>query len=184
MKVGDKVIFNEDKWRVLDLQSDRALLLRDSFFGGRQFHKDPVNITWEQCTLRQFLNNEYLDSFVNEDRRRIIKTRISNPKNPYFGEEDSADTYDYMFLLSIDEIIKYFGDFRPYNDEWKKDPNKNKRKAKSDNGNFSCWWLRTPGVQNEKYKNIAYINGVGRVMYGGDFVTRHVGVRPIMWVSI
>ena len=179
MQAGSKIVFDKYTWRVLDVQTDRALLLSDKAVEHLPYHTDFIEITWEQCALRQYLNNDFYDKFNHEDKSRIVKTSIANIKNPWHNTDGGADTSDYVFLLCIDEIIKYFGDFRPYSNEWKNDPYKNVRRMKNANGKPFGWWLRSPGVHN---KNVAYLNANGRIFVGGDSVNRIYGVRPALWL--
>ena len=179
MQAGDKIALNKYTWRVLDVQTDKALLLSDKAIEHRLYHNDFIDITWEQCSLRQYLNNEFFNIFENANKNRIIKSSVSNNKNPWHNTDAGLDTLDYVFLLSIEEIIKYFGDFRPYYSEWKNDPYKNARKMKNANSKPSGWWLRSPGIHN---KNVAYLNANGRIFVGGDSVNRIYGVRPALWL--
>lgn len=179
MQIGDKIVFDKYKWRVLDVQNDKALLLCDKVLEIRPYHKDFIDITWEQCTLRQFLNSDFFNLFNLADRSRIVKSTVSNAKNPKYGTDGGVDTSDYVFLLSVGEVIQYFGYFWQYYSEWKYDPYKNARRVKNASGVYSWWWLRSTGIHN---KNAVYINGVGRVFVGGDSVHRSGGVRPALWL--
>jgi len=181
MEIGRKIIFNNDLWCVLDVKNSKALLLREKTLDMQQYHNEFVDITWKQCTLRQYLNNDFYAMFNPEEKNRIIKSKISNNKNLKYGTDSGIDTFDYIFLLSIDEILLYFGDFWQYYDEWKKDPNKNRRKAKNNIGKYTWWWLRSSGVHN---RNAVYINSNGRIFVGGDSVNRLGSVRPALWIKI
>ena len=179
MQVGDKIAFDKYTWRVLDIQTDKALLLSDKALEHRPFHNDFLDITWEQCALRQYLNKGFYNAFNHTDRSKIEKSFVPNIKNPWHNTDGGADTSDYIFLLSIEEIIKYFGDFRQYYSEWKTDPYKNARRTKNINGKPTGWWLRSSGIHN---KNVAYLNADGRIFVGGDSVNRIYGVRPALWL--
>ena len=87
------------------MQNDKALLLCDKVLEIRPYHKDFIDITWEQCTLRQFLNSDFFNLFNLADRSRIVKSTVSNAKNPKYGTDGGVDTFDYVFLLSVGEVI-------------------------------------------------------------------------------
>ena len=110
--------------------------------------------------MRTYLNNEFYHSFDKTDRKRIIEVINENPDNPWYGTRGGNPTNDRIFLLSIDEVIKYFGDsgqlktrYMYPNCEWCKDEflpwlddeyNINRR-AVDDEGIVCFWRLRSPG---------------------------------------
>ena len=48
MQAGNKITFDKYTWRVLDVQTDRALLLSDRAVEHLSYHNDFIEITWEQ----------------------------------------------------------------------------------------------------------------------------------------
>jgi hypothetical protein len=119
------------------------LLLSEKVLEQRPYHESFIDITWEQCTLRQYLNNEFLKIFSYADKSRIIKVSVPNYKNPWFDTFDVLDTSDYVFLLSLEEVVQYFGDVGQlkdispnglWNSAWKDDPYRTKRGAKNADG--------------------------------------------------
>lgn len=191
MKIGDKIIFAQYKWRVLDMKNGKALLLCDKLLEDLQpYHKDFVDITWDSCTLRQYLNNDFLNEFHQVNRNKIVESLVLNVKNPWFSTCGGGNTTDYVFLLSLEEILQYFGNIGQLDDKspnglwsnaWKGDPYRTKRGAKMVNGNPKWWWLRSAGFRNN---HAAYINGTGRVFVAGDRVVRTGGVRPALWIKL
>ena len=94
-----------------------------------------------------------------------------------------------MFLLSLDEVVRYFGDsgqlggsqngrvgFRDrFNDE---------RTAHKLNGLAWLWWLRSPGIFRD-YVAVVHYDGtilVGGSRAGSRAVYYVIGVRPAMWL--
>jgi len=109
---------------------------------------------------------------------RIAETRVIYNDNLWYGSSGGNDTTDKIFLLSLEEVVKYFGDSGQFNRprrEWVfNDQYNSARVARDANGQVSWWWLRSPGV---------YI--VGNVSIGGYFVfSDAVGVRPVLWINL
>jgi len=109
--VGDVVTFGDYEWLVLDVQDGKALILSDKTLEIMAYHSEDVDITWADCSLREYLNGEfYNNTFSTAEKVRIIETELKNKANNYFGTKGGANTKDKVFLLSIEEVEKYFGD--------------------------------------------------------------------------
>ena len=118
MKIGEKLVFGEYEWRILDIQEDRILILAEEIIEQRDYHNKPGDVTWKECELRKYLNGEFYDSFSEKDRTRIIETLNKNPDNPWYESKGGQDTVDKIFLLSLDDVVKkYFGDSSKLLDE-------------------------------------------------------------------
>jgi len=110
VQVGDVIEFGGYKWLVLDVQDGKALILTEDVIDVRAYNDNWYDVTWEDCSLRAWLNNEFYDSFSNAEKRRISETSIENYGNPWYNTYGSAATTDHIFLLSLDEVLKYLGD--------------------------------------------------------------------------
>ena len=192
-KIGDVVIFGayeQDnnwfngkepiEWIVLDKEDGRVLLLSQYVLEREPYHKDNVDITWEGCSLRDWLNSEfYKTAFDKKQQKQIMETLIVNSDNLAGDTPTSGgnSTYDKIFLLSLDEIGKYTG-----NDSEREaysTPYANKKKGFSDG--ITAWWLRSPGNITD---SAAYVYDYGGVNENGGIVYDDlVGVRPALWVS-
>ena len=51
-----------------------------------------------------------MEAFRDEDRDRIIQVRNTNEKNQWFDTPGGNPVFDRIFLLSIAEVVEYFGD--------------------------------------------------------------------------
>lgn len=103
------------EWIVLDKEEDGTLLLLSkSVLDAKPYHAMGESITWEECTLRDWLNNEedqssfYNQVFSDEEKGMIQKNTVVNKYNETYGAVEGNDTQDKVFLLSIDETEKYF----------------------------------------------------------------------------
>jgi len=194
VSAGDTIKFGGSDWVVLTVQNDKTLVLKDKVIDYRAYHSAYENATWESCALRNYLNNEYYNLFSAGDKARIIKTKIPNKDNQWFETSGGNDTDDSIFLLSIEEVVKYFGDSgklsnRPY-EEWGYsyaiDDQYNSARKASDKA--SWWWLRSPGYNS---RVAAFIYDDGRINIGGGSNSAYTGVndkgggvRPALWLSI
>lgn len=168
---GGKIRFGNYDWFVLDKQDGKTLIITEKVIEKRAYHSEETAITWETCELRKYLNNEFFNSFNEAERERIIEVANENPDNPWYGTHGGNPTLDKIFLLSIDEVVRYFGDsgqiktrYMYPNCDWCKDEflpwiddqyNVNRR-AVDDEGIVRFWRLRSPGGNN---KYVATITG-------------------------
>jgi len=158
---GGKIRFGKYDWYVLDRQNDRTLILTEKVIERRPYHNQPCEITWETCDMRKYLNGEFYNSFGEADRERIVEVINENNRNPWYGTDGGNPTADKIFLLSIDEVVKYFGDsgqrenrvksddYSWCNDEywpWLNDRYDINRRAVDDTGMVAFWRLRSPGA--------------------------------------
>ena len=113
------------EWLALDYDkvNNRVLLLSKDIIDSRcyqdisedefddMFYSDnPIKLTWENCSLRNWLNNEFYNTAFNDnEKQRILVMNIANNDNIDTGAKSGVNTYDKVFLLSIDEMRKYFG---------------------------------------------------------------------------
>lgn len=167
------------EWLVLAKEDDKILVI--SRFGLDCHEYNPSeNITWENCSLRAWLNDTFYNSaFSSGEQSAILLSTVPAEANPIYETPAGNDTSDRVFLLSIGEAKKYFAD-----NDARICPASAYVASKTDNlleGNC-WWWLRSPGYA---LTNAAGVNGWGGV---GDQETRvwsKTGVvRPAMWISI
>lgn len=200
MQLGVKIRFGRYEWRVLDIQNEMALIITDEIIEQRAYHDAYKEITWADCALRKYLNGTFYETFDEVDQSKIVKVSNKNFDNQWYGSEGGADTLDQIFILSLEEVCKYFGDSssllqnRGINQRYwfqRKDENNNKRLAKLQ-GSEGCWWwwLRSPGRVNLK---AAYIFGTdGNIGIQGNNVLKGNisdgkctgGVRPALWLKL
>jgi len=189
--VLDSVIrFGKYDWRVLDVQDDKVLIITEKVLETKAYHINNEPVVWENCSLRHYLNNEFYHTFTDAEKEDIALINITNYGNQWFGNSSGGGTMDYIFLLSIDGTVKYFGDSRQLrggneNDKhFIDDEFNNARKAVTPEGEPSSWWLRTAGSDGNL---TASVTTDGRISVSGDFVNRDfapiAGVRPLLWLS-
>jgi hypothetical protein len=219
---NDLMKFGDYKWRVLEVSDGKALLLSEYVLEQRAYFSvadgewdylenvAALATTWADCDLRAYLNGEFLESFQAEDRARIVPTRLSNQDNPWYGTPGGADTDDFIFLLSIEEALRYFGDSGDLASRraWTIDESLLEFVVDNENGSYLSdqynearkaysnptssisydWWLRSPGFDfraGEPSHWASSITSEGLIRVGGDFVDNwFTYVRPAMWVKL
>ena len=159
------------EWQILEKNDDgTALVISRYALDSMPYYKSCEHITWEQSTIRQWLNNDFYDkAFQDVDKNIILESNVINEDNKQFDSEGGNDTKDKIFLLSINEANKYFdsdvsraAEATPYAEKrgvWtvgyvKRNHRKIVEKAfpqwkKKGFPDFGCWWwLRSPGMDN------------------------------------
>ncbi len=151
------------EWRVLYDNGDTRLILSEkSLTKQRQYNKQCKDVTWETCSLREFLNKEFFTKiFTDDERSKVIEVKNTNSDNSEYGTPGGNDTQDKVFILSLEEVNKYL-------------PQVDDRK------NESYWWLRTPG---ENSKQVLVVDNNGGLITDDGWVEFEYGVRPAMWIK-
>jgi hypothetical protein len=172
LKVGDTITnFGGYDWQVLDVQNGAALIITTDIIERSVYNEVWIEVTWETCALRGYLNGDFYDGFSASEQARIKTTRVKNPANAEYGTLGGNDTADKVFLLSIDEVEKYF-------------PN-DKARVSTYNGMESWWWLRTPGFDGDCAAGVESTGAVDTFGRDVDMTIRDGGgVRPVLWLQL
>ncbi len=167
------------EWQVLDVNGDEALLVSRFALDCRQYHCRIADVTWEDCELRAWLNNDFLKAaFTPEEQNRIKLSEVVNDDNPRFGTKGGNVTRDRVFCLSLAEADRYFKD----SSERECLPTPFARSKDWGAWHDSCyWWLRSPG---SSLSYIAYIYASGDLSHLGGSVLDDLSVRPALWVKL
>ena len=196
LKVGDVVAFGRYEqnnnyydgsepiqWKCIDMDANgRALLLSVYGLDSFAYNWNAISVTWENSSMRDFLNNSfYMNSFTDEERQWIVQTWNSNPNNAAYGTYGGNNTYDFVFLLSIDQLRYYF----PYEALRKAQPTAVARAHGAyGTADPACawWWLRSPGAYTTAASSV---NSFGVLLDTGPTVTDSTGmIRPAVWVRL
>jgi O-methyltransferase involved in polyketide biosynthesis len=84
MKAGNIIRFGDYDWQVLEVQEGKALIITTNNVEERHYG-DSQNPAWEKCSLRKYLNDEFLKKFTPEEQAQIIETSITRIKLISFG---------------------------------------------------------------------------------------------------
>ncbi|MDY4186948.1 MAG: DUF6273 domain-containing protein [Candidatus Borkfalkiaceae bacterium] len=175
------------EWTVLEKKGNSLFIISKYALDCKKYDNSYTSVTWETCSLRTWLNNEFYNAVFSEQEKSKIKiTFVTADKNPEYDTNPGNATNDKVFLLSIPEVNKYFSS----DDE---------RECKAtvyaeENGVYTysgwrCdWWLRSPGrkasysLEDDK---VAYVEFYGEVRNYGDWAYEdNNGVRPALWITL
>ena len=211
-----KIEFGPYTWLVLYESEDKKLIITKEIIAQLPFQTDfgVRYATWETSSIRQFLNGRFLQDFAAKEKERIAETHVENSDNLWFsyhGSMGGGDTVDKIFLLSLEEVDRYFGNSGDYLNRrgWILHEGLLGRWMRLDNnelsgggtrlstrydvgrvavydGKPSRWWLRSPGILPSF---VASVWADGSVNVGGEsFVSttgyRSQGVRPALWLYL
>ena len=195
VKVNNIIPFGGFNWRVLVVRNNEALLITDKLIEVRAYHNTLEDVTWEKCDLRAYLNGKFYNNFSPSEKKLIITKTNTNNDNPCFGTPGGNPTDDKVFLLSIEEVVKYFGDSGHLaRKKWENkiyivDQFNSDRVAMSINGSANCWWLRSPGGKSDHAANVTQDGSIDLYRYlvvgdGPDKGALYAGIRPAIWLKL
>lgn len=201
--------FTQKQLEKLDEEHTTRIQLSQNSF----IEKLEYGVNWENCSLRQWLNSEFINTaFTADEQDKINKTFIYTPDVEVEPEIDNLqmlssytmscgdDTVDKVFLLSAEECDTYFPTL-------------------TDRSTDKSWWMRSNGYgyghmdvtingveQKSDYLHDEQIQivdesghpfkitgqnivndsrkGTYDYYYVGDHVFNEGGVRPAIWVNV
>jgi len=200
-EVGETVHFGQWDWRVLAVENDKALLITKDVVELLPYHEKRTTVTWENCTLRAYLNGSFYNSFGEEDQARIALTHNENPNNTWghtqgkpYNTQGGNPTNDHIFLLSVPEVLKYFPGLERTDDIYygldlsNENFLENYEKIRGIyKGSPFGWWLRSPGSPDTTYCSIAAVFGFLVSVQGAPATGEgldEIGVRPALWLKL
>lgn len=175
------------EWIILEVKTDDTLLLISKYaLDAQPYNTEYTDVTWETCTLREWLNDIfYTKAFDSEEQTRILTTKVINENNSRYDTEGGNDTEDKVWLLSLADVFAYF----KYYDERMCVPTKyaiaqgvhQTEDYKIDGINTCWWWMRSPGSDSLHAARIEYD---GSIIVNGNFVdATDRGIRPVIVVQ-
>lgn len=107
------------EWQVLKVEDNRILVVSRYGLESNAYNTESAEVTWETCTLRKWLNNDFINTAFNSNEKdRIPTVTLENKDNPKWGTPGGNNTNDKVFCLSLEEMETYFGNYSWYdNDE-------------------------------------------------------------------
>lgn len=215
-------------WRVIDKKDGKLLILSDQLLDNYAFNNNQAEektTSWETSSLRAFLNGDFYTMCFTEDEQKLIQeTHLTNEAcneflHEYWGnlhnvtingweykyslinnqnQKDGNETDDKIFVLSVNELTKYFplGTEKPTEEDGEDYPFTEFvvtpemiatiTKAVEDNGDGfydrdtlgGAYLTRTLSSPDNE---VVYVSGGGQFFqyfnYGALFI------RPAMWIS-
>ncbi len=202
----------EISWIVLREEEDRLLLLSAQALECMPYDEGKEGIwqevTWEDCSLRKWLNGAFLETaFSAEEQRRILEVTLENPgSETFFASEEAAESYAQWWGMSREKAkkrLQKWGTSRgedttdrvfclSYEEVWEFLPGQQERMATATfqalgNGTWikefadfyrAPYWLRSSGATGSSALFVRYDTEIE------DIYTyyAHCGVRPALWV--
>lgn len=197
VNAGDTVFFGnyeQDKndsngkeaieWIVLDKKDNKVLLLSTKILSRQAFHEESkrpqisgYDVTWETCTLRTWLNQDFLNSaFSDWEKSCIPAVTVTAVPNPDYNTNPGNDTTDQVFLLSADEVAEYL-----QSNDLRRARATDAAKIYAKDINDS-WILRTK--VNYSNKIMCINNDRNEISTNGHLVNFEHGIRPAIWVDL
>lgn len=151
------------RWIVKDELARNRLLIAEQAIDCIPWHKMRDYTYWANCSLRHWLNKEFLEqSFSLKERMTILLTPCVNA-DARWSVENGPATKDKVFVLSYDEAEHYF-------------PTPESRAT------GEWWWLRGHGDGLLSIRAV-YTDGTFYPA-GVNKNSDEVGVRPAMWIRL
>lgn len=169
------------EWIVIARDRDNhALLLSRYCLDALPYNEDGGDVTWEDSSIRAWLNGEFLESAFGGDPNGFICTAECKTMDGRSGTDGGENTTDRIFLLAVDEVTQYFpkeSSRRAPVTEYAKEQG-----AEYDKNGNGWWWLRTPGKTQDM---AAGVHTAGGVNYDGRDVDRtDLCIRPALWLDL
>lgn len=179
--VNDEFGFGSDSktgepvsWKVLAVRENKALIISSDTVFEMPYNQTDGSFSWQDCTLRKYLNGTFLDEyFTQEERDRIVPCIIVNDETYDLNASAGDSAADRVFLLSAKEAKNYFPD------------NESRAAGKG-------WWLRyarryahcspsvdEKGIVHPSFDRQRSSEGTGAHGHG---IVR--GIRPAMWIVL
>ena len=185
------------KWRVLQNDGNTLFVVADKGLDCKDYHAPGSSITWENCTLREWLNNDfYGTAFGSAEQGAVVGQTVVNEDNPWWGTEGGNNTNDKVYLLSIGEVTNpSYGFCEDYStssaSRWMQISDfAHARGAVTYSDSYTggnantCWWLRSPGHNADLAE---WVNGDGEVYRYGSCVNdnyRYDAVVPALHINL
>ena len=175
------------EWMVLDEKDDRLLVISVKALETMAYDDTmglSSHIWWENCSLRKWLNKDFLSAaFSADEQKNILSTKLTTKDT-----HGTFETKDQLFCLSIAELRQYF----PTNESMMCKGTEVAIKANGsvgESGN-ACWWLRnilaSENLESMAYDSAAYVQNspLYDINSKGCWLSARgvIAVRPAMWI--
>ncbi len=170
------------EWLVLENSGTEILVISRFALDVIPCHNEAMDITWSDCDLRHWLNNDFLNAaFTPEEQASIAYSWLPNISNPESNSGGGYKSRDRIFCLSLQEAEKYFKS--DADRACSPTPYTLSRGAFAGENRQRClWWLRSPGFHNN---HAALIHRSGSLLvYGFPVNDREIAVRPALRMKI
>ncbi len=188
------------EWIVLDRDEEnkKALLLSKYILDCKPYDDNFENLSWDTCTLRKWLNNDFYNNSFNKNEKDIILlSKVINTSADgveWANGVTPNNTNDKVFLLCIDEIKDYFGNgvkdkygyyirknLLTYGTNYAKTKDLINEIVEERNQYSNEYWLRTNYGYDGRIQTSGFRGEIDEIGYWPDDLAR--GIRPAIWVN-
>ena len=93
----------------MSVEGKRALIISRYALDCRQYNESLSDVTWETCSLRKWLNNDFINTaFSSTEKSKIPTVTLENKDNPVNNTPGGNKTKDKIFCLSAEEMNEYY----------------------------------------------------------------------------
>lgn len=183
LRAGDVVTFGsyrgrDVKWVVLSSEDGRAVLVSQYLLPcdvvDRMYNDVNKDVSWEDCSLRRWLNDVLCGELFNEQERGVLA---------------SDGNGDLVSLLSVEEARDFLGSFAGASSltasaglaaSYEGSSHGASVGSYANAPSSSAWWLRSTGSNPA---SAAYVDANGVVIESGMAVNYTFGIRPMVVVE-
>ena len=175
LRAGDVVTFGsyrgrDVKWIVLSSEEGRAVLVSQYLLPcdvvDRMYNVAHLDVSWEDCSLRRWLNDVLCGELFNEQEKGVV-----------VGDSNG----DLLSLLSVEDTRNYIGSFPCGLAASYEGSSYGASVGSSSNAPvFGAWWLRSAGSNPA---SAMYVDSNGAVVESGMAVNYTFGIRPVVVVE-
>jgi len=185
--------FEPIQWRVLSNTNGELFVMAEKILDSKAYNQMNTNVTWETCSMRSWLNNDFYNTaFSSTEKSEINTSTVVNADNPWNGTEGGNNTNDKLYLLSYaDTVYTAYGFSSYYNTcdaarqaqgtDFSKSSGLYVLNSNPYWGN-SHWWLRTPGSTQYSACGVDFDGSVYDYYYYVN--SPCVGVRPALKLNL
>ena len=158
------------EWIVLEVRNGKALLLSRYALDCRAFDENGQTTMWNNCTVRSWLNDEFIKrAFSDAEKTKIITTMVSG---------SNYATQDKVFLLDSKEAKMYFASAPARQCS----PTKyTAERGWLGSSEYCDWMLRSPALSKGTIDTVAESGFINEY---GLSVGYKRAVRPAMWIDL
>lgn len=166
------------RWYVADNKNIEGYVVLVSVYGldYQQYHNEKTDVTWETCSLRTWLNDDFYNSAFSEEEKSVVSAvKLENPENSYYRIPGGNDTTDKVYLLNEYDATNYLAITAKHHGQALATEYTQALGAEE----IESYWLRSPG-DKQSTAAVAY----GESNFGETYseVTNMRMVRPVILV--
>lgn len=176
------------RWRILSRNGDDAYVIADQVLDQHPYNDEDADVTWETCTLRKWLNEDFFTAaFSEEEQDAVIEQTLVNADNEEFNTAGGNDTIDKVYLPSYSDMLSAefgFQTDRLFCDQTRVGMATSYvyEKESRDGVKAIFWGLRSPGANAQL---VSLVNRDGSVYpYGTNVGFFGIGIRPVLHLDL